>query len=130
MQKSWIQAGLRVAFAILLSATLLSCASSSRPLQLLSGAGPIYPPAARAAGVEGRVVVAYDVTPSGEVVNARVVDANPSGIFDEAALVAVRSWRFNAPREEGRAVAANNRRSEVRFSLEGTSKYDRYDPPQ
>jgi len=110
-------------------ASLSACASGSRPLQLLSGAGPIYPSEARAAGVEGRVVVAYDVTVDGRVINARVVQAEPPGIFDAAALTAVRSWRFNAPREAGRPVAAFNRESEVRFSLEGTSKYDQYDRP-
>ncbi len=102
-----------------------ACASANRPLQLLSGAGPIYPEAARAEGIEGNVTVRYDVDTEGVVRNAVVVASEPPGIFDEAALKAVRSWRFNAPLLDGQRMPANGRESKLSFRL-GNSDYDNY----
>lgn len=87
----------------------------------------MYPSEARAAGVEGRVVVRYDITSEGRVVNAAVVSAAPSGVFEDAALAAVRSWQFRPAVARGEAVAANDRVSEVTFRLGDDARYDR--PP-
>lgn len=48
---------------------------------------PEYPRGAERRGIEGSVRITYSVTPSGEVVNAEVVEATPAGVFDRAALV-------------------------------------------
>lgn len=105
--------------------TVAGCAGASRPLQLLSGADLVYPEQARAAGVEGIVRVRYDVTVDGSVVNAQVDAADPVGVFDEAALALVRSWRFRPAIEDGVSVAALARVSEIRFRLGDTDRYDR-----
>ena len=63
-------------------------------LQLIKGSTPVYPADLRVKGVGGKVTVQYDVTPQGQVVNAQVVASEPPGLFDAAALEAVRSWRF------------------------------------
>ena len=106
--------------------TLAACASQNRPLQLVSGAGPVFPEAARAEGLEGSVTVRYDVDVEGVVRNARVVASEPPGVFDAAALAAVRSWRFNPPLRDGEPVAARSRESEVTFRQGDTSAYDGY----
>ena len=114
---------------LLLSAVLLvltGCAGGNRPLQLLSGAGPVYPEQARADGVEGSVTVVYDVGVDGSVSNARVLSSTPSGVFDAAALAAVSSWRFNPPRVDGEVVPAMNRQSTVDFRVSGGDAYDQY----
>lgn len=101
------------------------CATSqSHGPQLLSGAGPIYPPAARAAGIEGTVTVAYGIDLEGRVVNARVLRAEPPELFDAAALTAVRSWRYRAAREQGRAVAVPEVTSQVAFRLDQALEYE------
>ena len=105
--------------------TAAGCAGASRPLQLLSGADLVYPDQARAAGVEGVVRVRYDVTVDGRVVNAQVDAADPAGVFDDAALALVRSWRFRPAVEDGESVAAPARISEVRFQLGDTDRYYR-----
>ena len=64
----------------------------SRPLQLVSGSAPIYPAELKSRGTEGEVTVQYDVTAQGEVINVRVIASDPPGLFDDAALVAVRTW--------------------------------------
>lgn len=75
-------------------------------------ASPAYPPGARAQKVEGHVVVAYTVSPSGAVSNVRVVSATPPGVFNSASLAAVRQWRFK-PSPNG----ASGRSTTIRFKL-------------
>ena len=60
---------------------------------------PIYPARARAAGVSGTVVVEVAVAADGRVERARVVRS--IALLDEAALDAVRQWRFEPFRFEG-----------------------------
>ena len=123
----FVSVGLRTVQFVVLTFLLLGCASQNRPLQLISGEGPRYPQLAKQQGVEGEVLVAYDVDESGRVSNARVVRSVPSGVFDEAALAAVRSWRFNPPLLEGQPQAAKNLESNVVFKLSGADKYKSYD---
>lgn len=109
---------------------LAACtASPTRPPLLLSGAGPVYPAEARARGIRGEVAVRYDVTETGEVVNARVVAAEPVGVFDEAALTTVASWRFKPQLIDGVPTYARDVTSKVQFVPDGTDKYDQYRPP-
>lgn len=96
---------------------LAGCAAPSRPVELLSGAALAYPPAAKAAGIEGSVTVRYDVTAEGAVANARVVASAPAGVFDAAALASVRQWRFRAAVVGGVAVPAQGQLSTLRFTL-------------
>jgi protein TonB len=98
--------------------------SQNRPMQLLSGAGPVYPEEARAAGVQGDVVVRYGVSATGTVVNARIESAQPPGVFDQAALAAVRSWRYNPQIRDGEPQAVENILSTVRFRLDDDDRYD------
>ena len=105
------------------TAVLAGCVSPSRPPQFIGGADLVYPTHARANGVEGRVLVRYVVTATGTVANAVVVESEPRGVFDAAALDAVRSWRFRPMVDRGEAVSAPPRLSELVFRL-GESSYD------
>ena len=116
----------RVFVGLCLAFLLIGCAGKNRPLQLISGAGPIYPEAAKSAGIEGRVVLQYDVTPVGKARNIVIVSSEPTGVFDEAAIVALRSWKFNAPVVDGVATEAIALRSTIEFQLDGADKYDQY----
>ena len=118
------------AVTLLLGLALVAgCASGPRPLQLLAGADPAYPAAARAAGIEGQVTVSYDVTPAGRVVDAVVVAAAPGGVFEKAALAAVRSWRFRPPTKRGVPVAVPRQLSVLRFRF-GDDAYGTLPQPQ
>jgi len=55
---------------------------------------PSYPIDAVTRGVQGWVCVGFDLDASGAPVDLTVVAAAPAGVFDEAALAAVRAWRF------------------------------------
>jgi periplasmic protein TonB len=65
---------------------------------------PDYPFAARQAGQEGEVLVDFLVDGQGRVASARVVRSSDR-IFEEPALRAVRNWRFEPGRRDGRVVA-------------------------
>lgn len=110
--------------ALLVSITLLAgcAASQNRPMQLVSGSGPVYPPLAKSAGTEGMVRVRYGVSVDGRVINARIDSAEPEGVFEDAALKAVRSWRYNPALKEGRPVAVDNVVSTVRFQLSANDR--------
>jgi protein TonB len=70
-------------------------------------------------------VVSYAVTASGEVEDARVVEADPPGIFDEAALKAVRGWRFNAGVRRGEFIDTTGLTSRIEFKLGESDAYVR-----
>jgi protein TonB len=55
---------------------------------------PEYPRGAERRGIEGTVRIEYSINADGQVVNAQVVEANPAGVFDRAALSAIENWRF------------------------------------
>ena len=78
------------------------------------------------AGTQGWVVVRYDISRDGRVMNARVDESEPTGIFDEAALKAVRSWRYNPQIKEGEVQAVSNVLTTVRFVLGSNDAYDNY----
>ena len=54
---------------------------------------PPYPENCRSRGVEGIVVVEFDVTPEGNVSNPRVT-SSPHSCFDRAVIKAVSGWKY------------------------------------
>jgi TonB family protein len=66
---------------------------------------PEYPPAAKAAGFPGTVVVAAVVNADGSVGVVEVVESSGGKLgFDEAAMDAMSKWRFSPARVDGQAV--------------------------
>ena len=55
---------------------------------------PAYPARAASRHLEGWVKIQFTVSAAGTVTNPSVVSASPPGIFDEAALDAIRRWKF------------------------------------
>jgi TonB family protein len=88
---------------------------ATTPARLLTGAPLEYPARARAEGIEANVILELVVDTGGRVTSARVArSAAPS--FDEAALDAVRNYRFAPAALDGRAVSVRMRWS-VEFRL-------------
>ena len=67
-------------------------------------ARPAYPPLARLRGYQGVVVLFVEVLVDGRVGQAEIRRSAGHKILDQAALEAVRTWRFEPGRREGRAV--------------------------
>ncbi len=78
---------------------------------------PLYPPQARNRRVEGEVLLEFVVTAAGEVEDARVIESRPAGVFDQAALLAVRRWRFEPGTRAGQPVPTRVRQP-LTFRLE------------
>jgi protein TonB len=66
---------------------------------------PVYPAEALRAGTRGWVELDFTVTPTGDVSDIQVVDAEPQGVFEEAAMQALAQWRFKPRVVNGRATA-------------------------
>ncbi len=67
-----------------------------------------YPRAAREAGIAGKVVLLLTIDMSGAVVEARRISGPGHGL-DEAAIEAVKRFRFSPARSKGNAVATTIR---------------------
>jgi protein TonB len=76
--------------------------------RLLAGAPPEYPPAARAAAVEADLPLEIVVNASGSVVDARLLRHAGYGL-DEAALRAIRAYRFAPAQRAGHGVSVRMR---------------------
>ncbi len=80
---------------------------------------PDYPPRARQQGIEGYVDVEFTISPAGTVQDPRVIGSQPALVFDNAALTAIRRWRYNPKMESGVAVARAGVQVRLRFELAG-----------
>lgn len=69
-------------------------------------APPVYPLAARRQGIEGRVILDVAVDAEGRAIEVTVATSSGSRLLDEAALKAVRNWRFTPASLGGTPIAA------------------------
>ena len=78
---------------------------SKRPVAGLGNPPPAYPWISRRRGEEGRVVLEVAVTADGRAKEVRIKRSSGSSRLDQAALAAVKKWRFSPALSGGRAVA-------------------------
>lgn len=79
---------------------------------------PEYPIQARQRNIEGWVVVEFTISKIGSVKNARVVAANPPGVFNQNAVQAVRKWKYNPKIENGVAVERTGVQAQLDFTMD------------
>ena len=65
---------------------------------------PRYPPRAQARGVEGWVYLEFTITPQGTTTDIVVLDSDPKGYFERAAVNAVKKYKYKPRVENGKAV--------------------------
>ena len=78
---------------------------------------PQYPRQALMDRVEGWVVVEFTIGTEGQVKNPRIVDAQPPGVFENAALQAVQRFRFKPRTMGGEPVEVQGVQNRIRFRL-------------
>lgn len=66
---------------------------------------PVYPETARKRGIEGWVELAFTVMPNGTVDDVEVRNASPAEVFDDAAVRAIRQWRFEPVERNGQKIS-------------------------
>lgn len=79
---------------------------------------PVYPPRAMQRGLEGWVLVEFTVSASGTVRDVVAVDADPRGVFEQAAIDAAGKFRYKPRVVGGKAVDVSGVQNVIRFELE------------
>ncbi|MDA9905238.1 TonB family protein [Hyphomicrobiales bacterium] len=79
---------------------------------------PQYPRRATQRGIEGWVLLEFTVTETGAVINERVVDADPPGIFNRSALAMIKKWKYKPKIKKGKAVQLEGVRHSIIYELE------------
>jgi len=82
--------------------TIVRVGGDVRPPRKVTDVAPVYPPLARAAGVQGLVILEAVIGEDGGVRDVRVLRSAP--LLDEAAMEAVRQWRFTPTLLNGEPV--------------------------
>jgi protein TonB len=77
---------------------------------------PEYPTKALDDRVNGAVTIEFVVDSTGATRDARIVEATPPGVFDKAAIAAVKRWRYEPLVVNGKPVEVPVRTS-IRFAL-------------
>lgn len=79
---------------------------------------PIYPRNAKLAKIQGFVKMEVVINPDGSVNDIEVIEATPPRMFDSAAVMAMKQWRFKPKLVNG--VAVSQRAQQViEFKIEG-----------
>jgi TonB family protein len=64
-----------------------------------------YPEEARRNAIEGWVELSFGVTTEGKVINVKVTNSSPAGVFDQAAVRAESRVRYQPPMQGGKPIA-------------------------
>ena len=79
---------------------------------------PIYPRYAQSRGLEGYVILEFTVTQTGTVIEPRIIEGDPPGVFDNAALRAVKGYKYKPKMVDGSAVDVTGVRQKFTFKLD------------
>src|SRR5688572_21773340 len=80
---------------------------------------PAYPTRSLQYGNEGWVMLSFVVTETGEVEEAMIEDSSGVEAFEQAALDAIRRWRYTPATVNGEPVAQSMVKTRITFALEG-----------
>ncbi len=80
---------------------------------------PVYPRRALQRGIEGFVIVEFTVTKQGTVRDPIVVEANPSGIFEQAAMDAAMKFKYKPRVVNGEATEVSGVQNRITFQIDG-----------
>lgn len=79
---------------------------------------PVYPRRAQSRGIEGWVLLRFTVTETGSVIDPEVIDAEPAGIFDRAAMKAVQRFKYKPRVIDGQARVVTGVEHLITFKLD------------
>ncbi len=88
-----------------------------KPVASQRGVGLEYPAEAKARGIQGYVNLKVLIDRRGRVEKVRVQESSPSGVFDQIAMDAIRSWVFSPAEYQGEPVRVWAKQL-IRFELE------------
>jgi len=90
------------------------------PAKIISREAPRYPSRALKNGIEGWVQVRFFIDTDGKPTDVVVVQSEPRGTFNDAAIKSVKKWRFSPARNQatGEAVRSSTISTKVQFRLD------------
>ena len=74
-----------------------------------------YPPRAKRFNFVGEVTVGFSISSEGKVLDPHVLESSPPGLFEKSALKHIRSWLYNPPQFEGKAVQVKDAKVKIVF---------------
>lgn len=77
-----------------------------------------YPRRAAQQGLQGWVILQFDITALGTVSNIQILDFKPTNIFNKNSIKALRKWKYRPKTEDGKAVKQKNLKVKLEFKLE------------
>ena len=77
-----------------------------------------YPRKALRLAKEGYVIVEFDVSADGDVIDPFVLEGEPAGLFDRAAMKSIRKWIYQPPIYEGVPVQVNYVQVKLTFRVQ------------
>lgn len=101
------------------SSNSVAQAAGTTPIKLarpISNPNPMYPPEAVQRRLEGRVILSVTIAATGKVNRVSVAESCGHQVLDQAALDAVRRWRFSPATRDGEPVEWTARLP-IRFRL-------------
>jgi protein TonB len=79
---------------------------------------PVYPRRAQTRGIEGYVLLEFIVTKTGAVINPVVIESDPPGIFDRAAINAALKFKYKPKVVDGEPIDVAGVRNRITFELQ------------
>ena len=79
---------------------------------------PKYPTTAARDGIEGWVQLSFSISPTGEVINPVVINAEPKRTFDREAIRAIKRWKYRPKVIEGVAQLQTGQTVQLDFKLD------------
>ena len=79
---------------------------------------PVYPRRAQTRGIEGFVLLEFVVTKTGAVRDPRIIESQPPGIFDRAALSAALKFKYKPKVVNGEPIDVAGVRNRITFELQ------------
>lgn len=95
----------------------IGAAVQDGPLVSMVRVGAMYPPRAAELGLEGHVVLQFDVTATGHVTNVTVVESSHR-LFEKPAVDAIAKFRFRARVIDGQPQPTYGVRNLFRFEID------------
>ncbi len=104
--------------------------TKAKEARLLKFAEPEYPAAAKAKGLEAKVMLELIISETGAVTSAVVIGPGPEGEgFDEAALAAAKKLEWSPALDDAGVAAPSKRRFRFTFSLKQEAPAPGNEPP-
>lgn len=78
---------------------------------------PVYPRRALSRNIEGYVIVEFTVTRAGTVRDVRVVESDPRGIFEKAAIKAAEKFKYKPRVLDGEPIEVPGVQNKISFKI-------------